>query len=195
MQPERGKKEPTVDNEKTREPLAPRVVILDKSGNFPLVEYKDTGWFGLPGGKVEPEDMAEGAEYLSAGAFPTLVREVQEECGIDTSGYISRSACLGVAEIGVVDSVNRRVDFNISPVFVCKADEIGKVNEKTRIANINSHISGPLFPDARMAIGRLREGIRHERGRIKPVWLNDKGVFYFEMRPQMRLLSGPPEWM
>ena len=190
-----GDLEQSSAQEKVREPLAPRVIILDKAGNLPLVEYKKTGWFGLPGGKVEEDELTEGVDYLSSGSFPTLIREIKEETEIDVSGFIHDSACLGIAEIGVVDSVEKRIDFNISPIFVCRMDTIEGASKKTKIANLNSHLPGPIFPDARLAIGRLKEGLRDEKGPIEPKWLNEEGVFYFELRPKMRLLFGPPSWM
>lgn len=73
-------------------------------GNFPLVPYRDTRWLGLPGGKVTIKEAVRGVNFLSAGAYPTLIREVKEECGIDITQQLETASCLGLAEIGVIFS-------------------------------------------------------------------------------------------
>jgi 8-oxo-dGTP pyrophosphatase MutT (NUDIX family) len=184
-----------VDSESVRSSLTPRLIILDGNGNFPLVRYKDTDWLGLPGGKAKKNEVEEGANFLSSGAFPTLIRELREECDIDISDYINGAACLGLAEIAVVDSVNRQVNFTFTPIFICRTSEIGAVSEITQVVNLREHLPGPLFPDAQIAIKFLKEGSRSKKGPIQPEWLNDRQVYYYEMLPQIRLLTAPPDWM
>ena len=82
----------------------------------------------------------------------------------------------------------------ITPIYVCKTNDLRGVNSDTQLVNVWGHIPGPLFPDARIAISRLKEGVGNKKGPISPQWLNDRKI-YFEMKPQMRLLMGPPEWM
>lgn len=182
-------------SDRVRTATSPRVIIIDKDGNFPLVPYKNTQWQGLPGGKMKESEVIYNVNQLSTGSFPTLVREVKEECGIDISNSLNKSACLGLAEIGVVDGEKKQVTLVYSPVFVCKTTDLGKLSSNVKLANINSHLPGPVFPDTRLALRRLKEGIRDEKGPIYPTWLNDRKIYYFEMRPEMKLLIGPPDWM
>jgi len=183
-----------VKSERVISSLSPRLILLEENGNIPLVPYKDTGWLGLPGGKATEAELVEEVNFLSTGAFPTLAREVWEECGIDVSYQLERSACLGLAEIGVVDSVQKQVNFVLTPIYVCKTNELRDLDENVQVVNIWQHIPGPLFPDARLAISRLKEGVGNQKGQIHPGWLNGNKI-YFEMKPQMGLLMGPPEWM
>jgi len=182
-------------HEKAGTSVSPRIIILDWDANIPLVRYKDTPWFGLPGGKANEGEATEAANFLSKGAYPTLIREVQEECGIDITESIKTAPCLGLVEIGIVDNISRFVNYSIAPIFVCKNVNLTGVSDNTQIVNLRSHIPGPIFPDARIAINALKEGARQKKGPIEPQWLNDGRIFYFEMKPQMRNLPGSPEWL
>ena len=182
-------------HERLKTSLSPRIIIIDNNANIPLVRYKDTPWFGLPGGKVKEKEAVEDANFLSTGAYPTLIREVKEECRIDISDSLRVASCLGVAEIGIVDSVKRVVNYSLSPIFVCRREGLSDVNNDTQLFNLRSYLPGPIFPDARLAIRVLKDSIRTKKGPIQPAWLNDGRVIYFEMKPQMRLLMEPPNWL
>lgn len=183
------------DGERVRTATSPRVIILDNNGGFPLVPYENTSWQGLPGGKMKESEIIPNANQLSAGSFPTLVREVKEECDIDITNSLNKSACLGLAEIGIVDAVKKQVTLLISPIFLCRTENLDNLSPSANLVNIKEHLPGPLFPDARLAIKRLKEGMKEEKGPIYPEWLNDKGIYYFELRPEMKLLTRPPSWM
>lgn len=177
---------------KIRSVVSPRVILLTRSGDFPLVPYKDTGWYGLPGGKVKISE-ADG-NLLSLGSFPTLRREVIQECGINIAGYLADSCCLGLAEIWAVDNTERRMTFFLNPIFLCFIPDLNGIKQGVAIANLNSHIPGPLFPDARMGITYLRESIREQkRGKILPKFLND-GTCYIQLKPEVGLVIGPSRW-
>ena len=183
-----------VESERLGISLSPRVIIIGKGGDIPLVPYKATKWLGLPGGKVKETEALEDVNFLSVGSFPTLAREVWEECGIDILNCLNKAACLGLAEIGIVDSVNQQVRLTYTPIFVCINADLGNVNTNTQLVNIESHLPGTLFHDARAGLSRLKEGIGRKEGLILPEFLNDGKIYYFEIRPQMRPLVDPPDW-
>lgn len=183
------------ESEKYRSTITPRVILLDGEGNFPLVSYKNTRWFGLPGGKVSKQEVAGNANFLSTGSFPTLAREVEEECGIDIARGLAKSACLGLAEINIVDETRKACTLNLTPVYVCRVDNLDGLNGEVVAVNINDHIPGPLFPDARLAIKYLKEGRKTKKGHITPNWLNGGKAYYFKLHPKPHLLDEPPSWL
>lgn len=186
-----------------RDPLVrsctvPRVILLAPGGDFPLVSYQGTDWYGLPGGKMKAHEAEAAGEgnFLHRGAFPTLSREVEEECGLDVSAFLRVSGCLGLAEVGEVDSLAKEVIIFDTPIFVCLVPSLEGVKKGVLIVNIKSHLPGPLFPDARMGIDRLRAVIgTRDRGPIHPEFLNKGGICYVQVRPQLKPLMGPPDWI
>jgi len=182
-----------IESERVRTCLSPRIIIVEKGGNFPLVPYQGTSWLGLPGGKVKEAEVGKD-NFLSAGSFPTLTREIWEECGIDISGCLGQAACLGLAEIATVDNVARQITLTRTPIFVCRITSLGNINAETQLVNIASHLPGPLFPDARAGITRLKEVIRQKEP-IQPEWFNKERIYYFMLKPEIGLLMGPPSWI
>ena len=177
---------------KIRSVVSPRVILLTRNGDFPLVPYENTGWYGLPGGKIKIGE-ADG-NFLSLGSFPTLTREVMEECGVDISDHLTNSCCLGLAEIGAVDNTEKRITFYLSPIFLFFVPDLKGTKQGVAIVNLNSHMPWPLFPDVRMGITYLRESIKEQkRGKIFPEFLNEE-IYYFQLRPEVGLLMGPPKW-
>jgi len=184
------------ESRQIRSYVSPRVIILIGKEEFLLVPYEATRWLGLPGGKVKESEVAKKSNFLSSGAFPTLSREVKEECGIDISGSLETSYCLGLAEINIVDNSIRRITLSYAPIFFCPVSRIGKVKKGVRIVNIRSHLPGPLFPDARMGISRLKEILEADkRGPAYFEFLNDECACYIELRPKVKQLMGPPDWL
>ena len=175
---------------------SPRLIMLEPGGNIILVPYQDTNWLGLPGGKVNMAEALKGGNLESTGAFPTLVREIWEECGIDVSKRLRKSAaCLGLAEITAIDEQRKQATRILSPIFICTIDDFGGIDDRARVVNIWRSFPGPLFPDAQLGITRLKKVITSEEPLI-PVCLNaELPVIYFEMVPQMRLQMGPPNWL
>lgn len=183
------------ESQQIRSCVSPRVILLTKNGDFPIVRYSSTKWWGLPGGKATESELRGKDNFLSGGAFPTLLREIHEECGMDISGLLEASACLGLAEIAVVDDQAKTVTLTYTPIFVCPVAKLEPVAGGVRIVNINSHLPGPLFPDARLGITRLKRVLAKEGDPILPVFLNDRGICYVEHRPQIRPLMGRPDWI
>lgn len=177
---------------KTR--VSPRVIILTNEGDFPLVPHKNTGWFGLPGGRAEWSEMAKEANFFSPDAFPTLTREVKEECDWDISGFLEKSACLGLAEIWIVNSQAKQAILSLSPIFVYLAPTLGKLKRGVEIANLKLPLPGPIFPDARLAISRLKQGAKTDQELIQTELLNEKAI-YFQLRPEVGQLMAPPPWL
>jgi 8-oxo-dGTP pyrophosphatase MutT (NUDIX family) len=174
--------------------ISPRILLVGDKGKFPLIKYRVSPWLGLPGGKMKWEEFPEGANALSFGAFPTLVREVEEECGLNIAGYLEGMACLGLAEINIVDNDARQILVSFAPIFVGLAPDLTfkDVSERTHLARLGEHLPGPLFPDARLALAHY-ERKRGSEEQITPEWLGEERIF-FEHRPQVRLLMGPPSW-
>jgi len=175
-----------------RTTVALRLIALTKSGHFPMVVID--GWLGVPGGRVKKSE-AEG-NLVSRGAFSTLIREFAEECGIDMSPYLSKSACLGIAEVTEVDTEKRRITERLTPIFVCEIPDSAlstlRAREDIVVVNIFSHLPGPLYLDARMAITYLKWKIDEGRGFGAPVPLNITGKCYFQTRPAKAYLFGRP---
>lgn len=168
--------------------IAPRVALLSEN-NLLLVRYNNTSWFGLPGGKVTENESEMGGNFLSFGAFPNLDREVYEETGEKIGGDLERaSACLGLSEIGVVRG--EKITIVYSPVFVCRVERPLSVRTHTELVNFRGHIPGPLFPETRMTIERLKRG---GKGRIVPEFLNPEGKTIFvdfnEEEPRIIMIS------
>ena len=180
--------------EEVRTCISPRVFVLTSKGDFPIVRYGTTNWFGLPGGNpIEDEDVESG-EFLSSGAFPTLLKEVEEECGIALPDSLN-VFCLGIARIGRVDNIKKEITLTYTPIFICDVPEIGDVKEGVSVVNIWSHLQGPLFPDARMGISYYQEAFDANKGSlISPQLFNNKSIFYVQMEPQIQLLMGRPDW-
>jgi 8-oxo-dGTP pyrophosphatase MutT (NUDIX family) len=139
--------------------ISPRIILIGDGNVFPLVEYRNTRWLGLPGGKVKGKECPEGENMLSFGAFLTIVREVREKCGIDLSGYLEQIACLGLAEINVVDNTARQVVTYQTPIFIGLVSELEftNVNDRVHLVRIGEHLPGPLFPDARLALAHYEK--------------------------------------
>ena len=172
--------------------ISPRIILIGDDIKFPLIKYRTPPWLGLPGGKMKWEEYPEGANALSIGAFPTLIREVEEECGIDISNNLEQTACLGLVETNVVDQIKRRILVYVTPIFVSFAPdlEFNDVSKRTHLVSLKEHIPGPLFPDARLALASLKSRWGKP---ISPEWLGEERIF-FEHRPRVRMLMGPPGW-
>lgn len=171
-----------------------RIILVGNEGYFPLVQYKDTDWFGLPGGKEEKNELPDEVNRLSAVCLPVFSREFQEECGIDISGHLNEIGCLGLASVNAVDEERRQITQIHSAIFVSFAPELKfeGINNRTRLFHLDEHIPGPLFPDARLGLAELNR-VRKEKKSIAPVWLNKKNI-YFKHRSNFGLLMGPPAW-
>ncbi|MDP9212118.1 MAG: NUDIX domain-containing protein [bacterium] len=94
------------------------VCILEHEGRIPLIKFKRnylTGFWGLPGGKLEPD------EHLDAGAS----REIKEELGLD--------ACVD-EYLGAVDELAVHADGSVTrPVlFVSRMRATGPVSTEPR---------------------------------------------------------------
>ena len=163
-----------------------------------MVQYK--AWHGLPGGKIKKHELDPEENLLTIGAFPTLVREVREECGIDFSSFLEKCTCLGIAQVSeVIGEPNsaEKIIHRIAPIFYCPVPEeaLANLREDVIIANLNDHLAGPLFPDARVAISYLKRSIRERRGPIIPEFINgEDGIYFFQTRPKVNLLMGHPPW-
>lgn len=171
--------------------LSPRAILTwDKK--IALVEYRDTKWFGLPGGKVNM-DEADG-NLLDAGAFTTLVREVQEECEVDIQFLENELRFLGLTEVTSIYQTKRKAVYSIAPVFVVLLDDKhGEIIEKLEQDTCPLSIDNPgevlVLPDARMAIHFFLARKGSPGG-----FLSDK-MYYFQMEPKMGLLSQRPAWL
>jgi 8-oxo-dGTP pyrophosphatase MutT (NUDIX family) len=177
--------------------VSPRVILLDENGNFPLVRYKDTPWLGLPGGQVEIEEDSIEKNFLSTGAFPTLIREVKEECGIDISSYLTKKCgCLGITEVSSVSESEsgKKIKHGKVLLFVCRVpgNLFNNLSEGVELVNINSHLPGPIFPDARVAIEYLKKSRGKKNGPIEPAFLGPKRKMWAQMKPKVRMLFGNP---
>lgn len=184
---------------KTATVCSPRVIIISLSGEFVLVRYKDTAWLGLPGGKVQTEEYEPDGNLLSTAAFPTLEREVGEECGLSIHLEPSKCPCLGLVDIATVDNTQRIVTQHLTPIFIYLSPAFNSANLKEGVVggNINDHLGGPLFPDARVAITHLKR--QWQAG--KPIFNFESAAFlgperplFFQMKPTLGPLWGAPEW-
>lgn len=150
-----------------------RLILLDRKGDYLLVRYGVGNWLGLPGGKSTRREAINGNNLLSIGAYPTLERELFEETGIAFSLDPERTWCIGLVD-GVI--AEKRTGNKIcryeSTVFLAKIPTLPVTSyPDVVVANIFRHHPGPLFPDARLGIERVREligGVKYEG----PDWLS-----------------------
>lgn len=165
-----------------------RVIIISPDGRFILVRYGDTPWFGLPGGKVKAGEYQPDSNLLTDAAHPTLIREIQEECGFDISPHLAGSFCLGLAEVTAIDNVKRLATHILTPIFICPVPQIRENDLKpgTIVMDIGNHLPGPLFPDARIAI-------THFKGQ-RAGYLGPERLIFFQMRPRLGPLWEAPGW-
>jgi 8-oxo-dGTP pyrophosphatase MutT (NUDIX family) len=170
--------------------ISPRVIILTPRG-VPMVRNGD--WLGLPGGKVKIGESF--GDLMSIDAFPTLTREVQEECDLDISRFLmDKSACLGLAEINIVDSINRKMRYMLAPIFICLTKDLPNGNEDLVWRPLNSESYNNIFPDASFALKHLQQQLKNKsKGFILPEFLN-KDVVYFQTKPVMMYLPKRPDW-
>lgn len=189
----------TYDVEKrTKTVCSVRVIIISSTGKFILVPYQNTNWLGLPGGKVKTGEYQTDGNLLTTAAHPTLIREVKEECGIDISFYLARSFFyLGLAEVTAIDNTRKIATNILTPISVCSVLQIKKndLKPETVVMNIEDHLSGPLFPDARIALTFLKKLWQAERLLpVLPVYLSSEKPIFFQTHPTVGPLWGPPEW-
>lgn len=168
--------------------VTPRVIALDREGNFPMTIEK--GWGALPGGKLKRR-QGYNVNLFSSGAYATIVREVEEECGIDISPYISQAALMGITEVTEINSELGQVTERIAPIFLCRVPGM-HYGSSVEVANIHGALPGPMYPDARMALNYLQHQLSTQSsGFIEPVFLN-AGKVYFQTKPQMGYVLGFP---
>jgi len=179
-------------DERTRSAvITPRIILLTQRG-IPMVETN--GWLGLPGGKVK-ENECDG-NLMTTDAYPTLIREVEEECGFDISGHLRQSsACLGiVTDLFRVDSEAKTIKEMVVPVFLCKAPDLAGGRRDIVWRDIFSDSFEKVYPDAGLALRYLQQKIKSGvKGSIEPEFLNH-GIIYFQTRPSMKRLSVRPGW-
>lgn len=176
-----------------------RLIVISQNGRFILVHYKDTPWLGLPGGKVKTGEYKSNGNLLSDAAFPTLARETQEECGFPIHLNPVNTSCLALTEIAEVNNLRQKVIWHLTPIFIYPSaiPPATELKKGVVVVNINEHLEGPLFPDARMVISYLRK--QWQSGApvfaTRPViYLEPKRPLFFQIKPNVGPLWGPPAW-
>ena len=177
---------------------SPKAAILLSDRTLLLVRHRDSSWFGLPGGKVKEKELTENVNLLTAAAFPTLERELQEELGVNVKFLLPKSKFAGLAEYTLIDSQKRTATHVVEPVFAILLDvqesELFRHlrgNPNYCFYRLGSHPGqAVVFPSGRMLISAL-EGKTKER---LAGWLADR-LYYFQMRPQMQPLLHAPNWL
>lgn len=176
-----------------------RVIIISPNGNFILVHYKDTPWLGLPGGKVKAGEYKSNGNLLSEAAFSTLARETQEECGLPIHPNLANTSCLALTEIAEVNNYRQKVIWHLTPIFIYSSTipPATELKKGVVVANINEHLGGPLFPDARMVISYLQRQWQSGAPIFTPrpvTYLEPKRPLFFQIKPNVGPLWGPPDW-
>ncbi|KKQ36744.1 MAG: hypothetical protein US53_C0039G0001 [Candidatus Woesebacteria bacterium GW2011_GWA1_37_7] len=102
--------------------ISPRLIVrLDH--RVVLVRFKETSWYGFPGGKLKFNEYTEKSNLLDVGSFPTLQREVKEECGIDISILKDKIRFFGLSEVKIVDEFKKNIRNFLSPFFYISIKE------------------------------------------------------------------------
>lgn len=176
--------------------ISPRVFLVIKGEEGPrvlLVRFKNTNWFGLPGGRMNENEVLSGVNLISPQwAFPAIQREVLEETNVDIGGLRESLQFLGLVDLTGINNVTEVATYFTTPIYFCYADQSiipNKLDKNARLLRIDERGTVPLFPDARLAFQTYVR--RKEVGEF----LGGGGMIYFQTSPQPMILNGPPSWL
>jgi 8-oxo-dGTP pyrophosphatase MutT (NUDIX family) len=200
--------------------ITPRGVFITPELEVLLHRYKDTSWWGLPGGKVSTHELKQTRrrqinmqkELYEQGLMywgRTLRREMLEEVGVPISHHALRSRAELIAHITVtiIDNDPLKPSTLVAkqaytPLYYSLLNLDNRtVDDNNLLVPMNGPMPGPLFPDASEALQFVRTQLA--RGwdsspnprRNLNMLLGPPGGYYFQMKPGMGLLMNPPPWL
>lgn len=201
--------------------ITPRGVFITPELEVLLHRYKDTSWWGLPGGKVSTHELKQTRrrrismqearyeqEFMYWGR--TLRRELLEEVGVPISHQTLRSRAELIAHTTVTIIDNDPLIPNTlvakqayTPLYWSYFDPGDFIPTPQNIlVPISGPMPGPLFPDASEGLQFVRtllnthsesspRSSRHINMRLGP----EEGYFFQMKGEAMGLLMGPPPWL
>lgn len=197
--------------------VTPRIILMTPKGLVLLHQYKETGWWGLIGGKVQKRERQaaekmthdpDGGELIKWGR--TLRREGLEESGVKLSPDKLRYKTELIAHTKVtllgqdpLDPTIRVAREAYTPMYWSYFDPGDYIPTPQNIlVPISGPMPGPLFPDASEGLQFIRtllnthwdsspRASRHINMRLGP----EEGYFFRMKGEEMGLQMGPPPWL